>query len=290
VSTTFAMGVFDLDGFLQAWEQRTGQIPAIIVFDTTVVGNTFPIESALKRMITPKPNLVIQISSTLKLDQEGLEFSNGGLMSIYAPAKPDVEDIASRMRKYRAALGLGLTLEQIAALDYPGFLDREITDNHCARIFQHNAQLAVQLEVGDDLLFARKSHPALQEQPSRPWAVAPFVYVRLREGSGKADRVFLRKVFSVEGATRGLAFQPGSSFGFRAHRCEMGGIRDQPATETIRFAMGCRKGPSIEKTIEFINEISLMKTFQHLGARYPALQESARHEVAARSAAFTQPT
>jgi len=271
VSTMFSMQVLDLEGFLEAWGQRTNRLPTVLLFDPTLGGNTSPIEEVLTRLNPHKPGVVIQISSTLKLDQEGLEFSNAGLMSIYSTAQANVNDIAMRMRKYRPAMGLGLMWEQIAALDYPGFLDRKITDRHSASIFNNNAYIAQQLEAGNDLLFAEKSHPVLHGMPDSTWSVAPFVYVRLREGSSNDDRHLLKHVIHAEASKRDLSFQPGSSFGFRAHRIEMGGIRDDPGTQTIRVAMGCRRGPSLDEALKLLNEINRMGTFEKLAARYPQL-------------------
>jgi len=276
VSCKFSLDVFDLEGFLDAWSQRNADIPTILVLDTTLSGNTFPIEEILTRFSPHKPGIVIQISSTLKLDQEGLEFSNCGLMSIYSFRQENVVDLAFRMRRFRSAMGFGLMLEQISALDYPGFLNREIADRHATAIFANNACLARQLDTGSELLFETISHPVLNGETRCPWAVAPFVYLGLKRGASKEDRELLSYAFLSEAGNRGLLFQPGSSFGFRAHRAEMGGIRDDNGFEIIRVAMGCRTGPGLDKTIELINDISHLGTFENLRNSYPQLVEPAR--------------
>lgn len=277
VSCQFNLEIFNLEKFLKAWEQRPANIPTILIFDTTLSGNLFPIEELLARTHPHKPAVVIQISSTLKLDQEGLEFSNGGLMSIYSTQPESADDIHFRMRRFRSAMGLGLTMDQIAALDYPGFLERDISDRHSALVFENNAYVASRIDTGNNLLFDAKSHPVLNKDAQPPsWAVAPFVYLRLRKGSTKEDLQFLKYVFSAEVEKRGLMFQPGSSFGFRSHRCELGGIRGVPGYETIRVAMGSRTGPGIHEAIKLLNEISHMQTFDKLRAKYPELIEAAR--------------
>jgi len=277
VSCRFNLDIFDLEKFLSAWKQRPGNIPTILIFDTTLTGNLFPIEEVLTRTDPYKPAVVIQISSTLKLDQEGLEFSNGGLMSVYSTKPENTADMSFRMRRFRSAMGLGLNMDQIAALDYPGFLEQAISDRHSAAIFETNEYVARRVDAGDGLLFDSISHPALNGDSTCPWAVAPFVYLRLRKGSNKEDLEFLKYVFFTESQKRNMTFQPGSSFGFRGHRCELGGIRDVPGYETIRVAMGCRRGPNIQEAIQLINELSHMQTFDKLRAKYPALVEVARN-------------
>ncbi|MFQ5642937.1 MAG: hypothetical protein ACE5FQ_04470 [Thiogranum sp.] len=269
--------VFDMDSFIAAWRQRPDSVPTAIVLDTTFVGNRFPVQEFLERLAPHKPRVVIQISSTLKLDQEGLEFSNAGLMSIFSTTEPIVNGIARRMRKYRAAMGLGLTLEQTAALDYPGFLDTDLCDRHSAGVFKNNARLARKLEVGDNLLFIARFHPVLQENhQSTPWAVAPFVNLQLRSETDQHERELLKHVIFKEASQRGLTFKPGSSFGFRAHRVETSIQDERGGVQVIRVAMGCREGPSAEGTIHLLNDISHMRTFDNIKSRYPELMETIR--------------
>lgn len=283
VSSAFNLDVLDMDSLLEAWSQRPTNVPTIIIFDTTLTGNTFPIGEFLSRIGPHKPAVIVQFSSALKLDQEGLEFSNGGVMSIYSHLPENIKDIAYRLRRFRAVTGLGLSHEQIAALSYPGFLDRTITDRHCEAVFTNNAYMAPRLRTGDKLLFSAKSHPILKGGGVYPWSVAPFMYLRLRVGTTTEDVQLLKYIFVHEAKERGLTFQPGSSFGFRAHRCEMGGIRDE-GYKTIRIAIGCRKGKGIDKTIELINEMGSMRTFERLRKKYPQFIEMANKAAAAQKA------
>jgi hypothetical protein len=201
-------------------------------------------------------------------------------MSIYSSTSESTADISFRMRRFRSAMGLGLNMDQVAALDYPGFLDQAVSDHHSTLIFVNNAYVARHVDTGRELLFDAKSHPVLNGDSSCPWAVAPFVYLRLRKGSNKEDLQFLKYVFFTEAEKRRLMFQPGSSFGFRGHRCELGGIRDVAGYETIRVAMGCRSGPHMNETIKLINDISHMQTFDRLRSGYPQLIDVA-HKAAA---------
>ena len=270
-----SLEVFDMEGFLRAWQQRPGNILSTIILDTTFVGNTFPVSQFLEQLTPHRPQAVIQVSSTLKLDQEGLEFSNAGLMSLYSDKAPIVKGMAARLRNFRATTGLGLTLEQIAALDYPGYLDRDLCDRHSDSVFANNAQLALELEAGPGMLFIGKHHPALQEYPSRDWAVSPFVNLQLDPNTEQQDRELLKHVLFKEARLRGLSFRPGSSFGFRAHRVETS-IQNEQGTQVIRVAMGCRNGPSVEGTIQLLNDISRMKSFAAIREKYPDLVEIVR--------------
>jgi hypothetical protein len=269
--------VFDMNGFISAWRRRSRDVPTAILLDTTFVGNRFPMKEFLEQLAPHQPRVVIQVSSTLKLDQEGLEFSNAGLMSIFSTTEPIVNGITKRMRKYRAAMGLGLTLDQTAALDYPGFLDADLCEQHSTAIFKNNARLAGELEVGNNLLFIDRFHPALHEtQQSTPWAVAPFVNLQLRAETNKEERELLKHVLFKEANQRGLIFKPGSSFGFRAHRVETSIQDERGGVQVIRVAMGCREGPSVEGTIRLLNDVSRMATFDNIRSRHPELVETVR--------------
>jgi hypothetical protein len=271
--------VFDQTEFLQAWQQRPGRVPSIIVLDTTFTGNRFPLSEFLAQLAPQPPRAVLQLSSTLKLDQEGLEFSNGGLLSIYSTTEEIAGGIGRRMRKYRAAMGLGLTLDQTAALDYPGFLDPDSSNRHAQAVFANNARLARQLVVGPERLFVGKSHPALQGHAGNAWAVAPFVNVHIAPDTDVVDRELLKQVIHLEAGQRGLSFQPGSSFGFRGHRVETS-IQAEEGIQVIRVAMGCRRGPSLTGTIDLLNELGQAGSFVNLRARYPQLVGKARRAAA----------
>ena len=125
------------------------------------------------------------------------------------------------------------------------------------------------------MLFIGKHHPALQEFPSRSWAVAPFVNLQLEPDTEQQDRELLKHVLFKEARLRGLSFRPGSSFGFRGHRVETS-IQNEQGTQVIRVAMGCRKGPSVEGTIQLLNDISRMKSFAVVREKYPDLVETVR--------------
>lgn len=265
----------DIDDFLAAWRQRQGKVPSTLILDTTFVGNRLHLADILPRLAPHPPRAVIQISSLLKLDQEGLEFSNAGLMTIYSANAEIATGVAKRMRKFRAAMGLGLTFEQTTALDYPGFLDPALSERHASAVFGNNARLAAALETGPDLLFTGKSHPSLRHATAGTLGIAPFVNVFLPADTSKYDRELLKHTLHAEANRRGISFQPGSSFGFRSHRVETS-IQSRDGTQVIRVAMGCRNGPSVTATIELLNEFSRMATFDTLRLRYPKLDSISR--------------
>lgn len=270
-----SLEVFDMTGFLRAWQQRPAGIPTTIVLDTTFVGNTFPVNHFIEQLAPHRPQAVVQVSSALKLDQEGLEFSNAGLMSLFSDKEPIIKGMAIRLRKYRTTTGLGLTLEQIAALDYPGFLDRNSCHRHCEAVFANNARLAMEVDAGSGMLFTGKHHPALQEHPGKSWAVAPFVNLELAADTDKQQRELLKHVLFKEARLRGILFRPGSSFGFRAHRVETS-IQNEQGNQVIRVAMGCRSGPSVEGTIQLLSDIARLGNFETVSAKYPDLVETVR--------------
>ena len=105
--------------------------------------------------------------------------------------------------------------------------------------------------------------------------MSPFVNLQLESTTDKQDRELLKHVLFKEARLRGLSFRPGSSFGFRAHRVETS-IQNEQGTQVIRVAMGCRNGPSVEGTIQLLNDISRMKDFATIREKYPDLVETVR--------------
>jgi len=82
------------------------------------------------------------------------------------------------------------------------------------------------------------------------------------------DRNLLKYILFRESQRRKLTFKPGSSYGFRSHRVEAT-ITDEPGLNTLRVAMGCRNGPSLDGTIELLNEMSRLGSFDNLREKYP---------------------
>ncbi|MBL4693440.1 MAG: hypothetical protein JKY92_08950, partial [Magnetovibrio sp.] len=85
VTADIDLEVFDMSAFVKAFRQRPKDRGCVILFDTSLSGDVFPLEHFCKELGDHPPNLVANIRSGLKMDQEGLELSNLGLMTLWAP-------------------------------------------------------------------------------------------------------------------------------------------------------------------------------------------------------------
>lgn len=304
VAANLDLHVFDLDAFIHAWRQSittdksdTPRRPRIIVIDSSLVADTFPVhrlceELGAKELGPDGPALVIDVRSGLKLDQQGLELSNVGLVTIYAheharfgkTGRIDLEDIADNLRLVRTSFGASLSGDEYAALSAPFFLNPASRTSHAQAVFANNAHFAA--KVNDVLrpdtgLIRSVIHPSLKASLKAnkdiPWAVSPFVnitYSGAGEGIEGSDltRKFFNTVLKLEARNRELTFQSGSSFGFRAHRFEMGFVRGHKY-DSLRVAIGARPGPSLDGVIDLFHHFASFDDMDALRAAYPGVLE-----------------
>ena len=283
VAADFDLEVFDLEAFIAAWKRRRTKRPCTIIVDASLSGSTFPLETLCKELHADPPALVIHIRSGLKLDQEGLELANVGLLTIWAPDHdgPDslerLDQVEHSLQVARTTLGASLSQDEYAALSASFFLDRQSLTNHASAVFDNNRKLAHTLakalkqkdgkQTGG--LLTHVAHPCLAPGSDRSWAEAPFVNIGYRPDNA-SSRAFLRAVLEFEASTRKLCLQSGSSFGFRAHRFEMGFARGLKH-KTLRVAMGARKGPSCDGVIALFEELAAYPDFAALRKAYPQI-------------------
>lgn len=282
VAAELTLDMFDLEAFIAAWKRRKTKRPCVVLVDSTLSGDTFPLAHLAEALSPNPPALIVEVRSGLKLDQQGLELSNAGMMSLWAP---DTEEAHARLklithstRVARTTLGGGLSQNEYAALTVPFFLDRAQLHSHADAVFEHNKlfarRLAETLQPGSGL-FADVFHPSLSAARGKLWAKAPYVNVSYRPDDDSA-RAFLRAILEFEAEARKLTFVPGSSFGFRGHRFEMGFARGLKHS-TLRIAMGARAGPSVEGVIELFEDLAAFEDFPALRAAYPEIAK--RHPI-----------
>ena len=225
---------------------RAGQA---LLLDTTMVGLRVDIAPWLERL---EGSFAAVFRSGLKLDQAGLELANVGIIQLFIRDGSDL-DLAStgaELESIRALTGSGLTLDELAALSAPWFLDRQYLEHYSSRLFANNAALA-QAVGTTSKLFDEKSHPSLVS----PDAVAPFCALRLRNGDTTAHRRLLQQI-EKDIARRGLALIRGGSFGFRGHRYELIEPEHGAGRPFLRVAMGYRGSANRDGIIDLFREIA----------------------------------
>jgi hypothetical protein len=263
------MATLDLTALLQAWRQRRARRPNVLIVDTTLVSTTWPTGQLLAALTAQPSGMVVELRSGLKLDQQGLELANVGVVSVVtAPsAEPTASEIATVLRKMRTVTGSGLSMDSLAALDAPFALARMWTDRHAQAVFLNNALLAITLARRPGL-FSRIAHPALANETRPPWGQGPFVVCHLAEDT-LDNHGLLVAVVEFEARQRGLCLSRGSSFGFRGHRFETIIPRLKDHRGLFKIAMGGRSGPSRDGTIELFTRIAAFPDFAALRAAYP---------------------
>ena len=221
VTYDYDMAVLDLDALGRAWSERAPNRMAGVVFDTTLSGDMLPHTKLLAAVAEPRPAFVAVVSSGSKLDQQGLELSNVGLLSLYTPAgrARSAAQIARYLEKLRSSFGTGLSLDELVVLQAPFFLDREAGNRFARAVFESNARPGSRESRAPAASSARSSTPLCSPSPGPAWAVGPFVVLELREEAPENHRLLLA-VVQDEARRRGIPLTLGSSFGFRGHRFE----------------------------------------------------------------------
>ena len=146
------------------------------------------------------------------LDQAGLELANVGIVQLFVREGAGVA-AANNLRRIRGLTGSGLTLDKLAALSAPWFLDRTYLKDYTAAIFAHWMQRSAARSRRESAVFEERSHPSLV----RAGAEAPFCAVRLRGGDGTAHRRLLEMVEAeIGGAGYTLLTEARSAFAVTA--------------------------------------------------------------------------
>jgi hypothetical protein len=217
-----------------------------LLLDTTLVGTAVDLSPWFDRFDGP---LAAVFRSGLKLDQAGLELANVGIAQLFVREGTSIT-AADNLRRIRGLTGSGLTLDELAALSAPWFLDRTYLQHYTGAIFAHNAALGSAIGR-ESAVFEERSHPSLVSAG----AEAPFCAVRLRGGDGDAHRRLLG-IVDAEVRRRGLRVTQGGSFGFRGHRYEVIEPAREDGVPFLRVALGFRGGRTLEGLIALFRELA----------------------------------
>ncbi len=224
-----------------------------LLLDTTLTGPVVDVAGWLAKV---EGSFAAIFRSGLKLDQAGLELANVGIVQLFVRQGSDSSAAAEgeKLKEIRALTGSGLTLDEMAALSAPWFLDPAYFSQYTKRVFANNAALAHAIGP-DSALFDSRCHPSLIS----PEAVAPFCAIRLRRGDASDHARLLRRV-EVEIDRRRLKLDKGGSFGFRGDRCELIEPDPKAGRPFLRVALGYRGGPNRDGIIDLFHELSALQS------------------------------
>lgn len=271
VRYNWELEVLNLNKFLDNLSNVASERLKLLIVDTTLSGNHHQLEKILKCLEKCPNIIIIQVHSILKLDQQGLELSNGGVISVYTmkdnKSLPNAEAFAGYLRQVRTIMGAGLTYQEIALLDNEFVFNKKKYHHYCNQIFENNKLIAETIHTNG--IFEKVVYPSLFSDVE--WAKSPFVVFHLKEDNLN-NHGFLLGVLSYEVKKREINFFHGSSFGFRDSRYEViiPNVKDNKGL--FKIAMGMRKGINRHKIIELIQEISNFKDFSELKVSYPTVK------------------
>lgn len=220
--------------------------PNAVIFDTTLLGRNDRVDAYLAALQPGGKQVVLRVTSCLKLFQGGFELANAGLLSIYT-AHGSVHGLGDKLRRMRTLTGSGLHLVDTIALEAPWVFDAGYTDAYAAAIFDNNARLA-QAVHRTNTRFEPVTHPSFGG------GAAPYCVFRLRDASPDRYDALDREI-AAEASRRKLNFVRGGSFGFRAHRYEV--VKPETGEPSfLRIALGRRGGWSCEGVIAMMGQLA----------------------------------
>lgn len=245
----------------------------LIIFDTTLISQNLPFNQCLEVLYQIPFLTVVNFNSLLKLNQEGLELSNGGLVSIYTSKKYikdlNAKEIAEYIKKVRTLFGAGLELREIVLLDNPFSLDNSHVKNYSDKVFFNNELLAHAVNEGS--IFKKISHPSKSCKAHLQWAKAPFVIFQLHDDNMN-NYLMLLAIIQHEAKKRNLELYMGSSFGFRHCRYEIIIPNINEGKGIFKVAMGYQNGKNRNMIIELFMEIANYSNINELFEKYSYLK------------------
>lgn len=183
--------VWDMNCALKNW---SGGAPRFLVVDTSLSGRRFPLNQFLQRLQRSQrpPTLVFQVRSH--------ESADAGVVTVYAMDNGVTGNVGRLLRLVRHVSGSELSAEKVTLLAQAALYASEAQCREDA-VVENNAALARRLyqckEICESIV-----HPCLSSLSSADWAVAPHVYLHLRDGVG--EHLFQKLV--DECRRRGLPF------------------------------------------------------------------------------------
>ncbi|MGE6955088.1 hypothetical protein, partial [Staphylococcus capitis] len=231
---------------------------SVLIVDSTLTAPVWGRRQLLTALgALPTPPIVVEVRSGLKLDQQGLEIANVGVVTTYFQADGPHVDRARRLvdtiRLMRTTMGFALTRGAQRALEAPFLFDRRWSRIHGAQILDHNRRLAWELQrVNTGATFADIVHPSLTG-PGH----APFVILRVPgDDTDLARSVKERLIRELSADHHAGRVTLGNSFGFRGARFETITPSSAERRMFLKVAIGSRVGPATERLAECLSAIA----------------------------------
>lgn len=209
---------------------------AFIIIDTTLMGDSFPFEKLLKNVGKANNIIYINFRSALKMHQQGFEFSNIGLVSLYysSSLEPLADKLNKKLKSQRSIIGSNLSLLEFGLLDAPFFKESKyFSDN----ILSNTKYFAEILNSSHGDIIKKVIYPF----NSNEYQKTPFIYIILKENSDLFYKAFIKSI-KEELQRLNISIYERNSFGFRNISFEYIETVDKNKFRVIKIAPGKIKG------------------------------------------------
>ena len=250
ISVDLDLMEFQMDGFISKLKIHRGNKLKILIIDTSLQGNSFDINKILNELITVPNILIINVKSSLKMDQQGWELVNSGVISVYL--NPQLlklkEYIYTFLVEYRKLSSSSLSFEEVCLLDHQCFLRDSRYSN---RILTNTADFFNYLEFKPNKTIKRIIYP--HSDISQLDNKIPFLYLELHDNSEYKNQLFMKLLEQLL-SNHGLTIPNRNSFGFRNITAEYFHISNSNSY-VFKIAIGKLKGVTYFTLVEILNMI-----------------------------------
>ncbi|MCM3390453.1 PLP-dependent transferase (plasmid) [Ureibacillus chungkukjangi] len=251
--------IFNIDELCKAINNRRHKKNLIyIIIDTTLSGTMFDLSKIYEKLEEDVNVMLFEVRSCVKLDQQGLEFSNVGFLKIQSLGHLYKYQLVIHelIKRARTIMGTALSFQEVCSLDFGYFNLSEENVNYQKCVFRNNEFLAKSISCKG--IISKVAHPSLDITKNYIWSHAPFVFIHLKDSSlENYKKVFNFIINEVERVTGKVPI--GDSFGFRDLRMELVITNGEPQESIIKIAAGAYKSPTLFLLIQVINSLSEFK-------------------------------
>lgn len=245
--------------------------PTVLVVDKTL-SPTWPTRSLMRALSAGGgPQVVFEVRSGLKLDQQGLEIANLGVVEVFVRdgGEANADRVTDMLLLARTTTGTGLSRAALVSLDTPFLLDRSWRERHGGAVLMQNAWFANRAADFEGGIIQEVVHPSLRGAPG---GHAPFVVMKVATDDLGDHGLLLAAMRELLGE-KDAAVAHGSSFGFRGTRYETIIPRAADAVGLFKVAVGSRSGPSLGALIDVMRHLSAFPSFTAMRRAMPSLKE-----------------
>lgn len=226
-----------------------------LIFDTTLTSHFF-LGEFLKTTVLNENLLIYEIRSGLKLDQQGFEFSNVGILKIYHnySFQEVQKKIIDSLKSIRVLSGSGLSFYEVNLLDFGYFKNCKLNKDYQDRLLNNNLSFYSQLEYGNNI------KEIIYPQIDSDFNKAPFIFIILKNNDLYND---LLHYIECEFQKYSVNLKISNSFGFRDLRVEIIEMNNNNnKTNIFKIACGSFKGLSFELLITILNDFNKNYTYR----------------------------